>query len=36
MLQATCATMNQPGISSVEDVLEDARSGKLLEPTFPR
>ncbi|WP_265035471.1 MULTISPECIES: 3,4-dihydroxy-2-butanone-4-phosphate synthase [unclassified Wolbachia] len=30
MVQATYASMSLPGISSVEDVLEDARSGKLF------
>ncbi|WP_264338255.1 3,4-dihydroxy-2-butanone-4-phosphate synthase [Wolbachia endosymbiont (group A) of Cheilosia soror] len=30
MVQATYASMTLPGISSVEDVLEDARSGKLF------
>ncbi|MDD9331730.1 MAG: 3,4-dihydroxy-2-butanone-4-phosphate synthase, partial [Wolbachia sp.] len=30
MVQATYASMNLSGISSVEDVLEDARSGKLF------
>ncbi|WP_265021983.1 3,4-dihydroxy-2-butanone-4-phosphate synthase [Wolbachia endosymbiont (group A) of Icerya purchasi] len=30
MVQATYASMSLPGISSVEDVLEDVRSGKLF------
>ncbi|WP_265027372.1 3,4-dihydroxy-2-butanone-4-phosphate synthase [Wolbachia endosymbiont (group A) of Bombylius major] len=30
MVKATYASMSLPGISSVEDVLEDARSGKLF------
>ncbi len=30
MVQATYASISLPGISSVEDVLEDARFGKLF------
>lgn len=30
MVQSTCASLNLPDISSIEDVLEDARSGKLF------
>ena len=30
MVQSTCTSLNLSGISSIEDVLEDARSGKLF------